>query len=57
MRTVRRPACPNATARLSAMVVVPTPPLGANTVKMREPPCALASRCAVWTACTLLIRS
>ena len=45
MRTVRSPSWPMATARLNARVVLPTPPLGANTVIMRAVPAASADGC------------
>ena len=38
MSTVRCPCWPIATARLNAIVVLPTPPLGANTDTTRDPP-------------------
>ena len=38
IRTVRGPSWPSATARLNAIVVLPTPPLGAKTVIIRAEP-------------------
>ena len=38
MSTVRIPSWPTATARLKAMVVLPTPPLGAKIVTIRAVP-------------------
>ena len=57
MRTVRLPSCPMATARLNAMVVLPTPPFGAKTLNRREVPPSSVAWNAVWTALTLLTRS
>ena len=42
MSTVLWPSCPTATAMLKAMVVLPTPPLGAKTVTIRADPSGLA---------------
>ena len=57
MRTVRLPSWPMATARLNAIVVLPTPPFGAKTLYIREaPPSSLAWK-ARWTAFTRLMRS
>ena len=50
MRTVREPCWPTATARLNARVVLPTPPLGANSVIIRAVP-KLSSVAAVWWTC------
>ena len=57
MSAVRRPAWLNATDRLSATVVVPTPPLGAKTVTIRAFPAAWVSWNVDWTAWIRLIRS
>ena len=46
-----------ATARLRAIVVVPTPPFGAKTVNRRDSPIACDSWNAVRTAWIRLIRS
>ena len=57
MSAVRLPAWLNATDRLSAIVVVPTPPFGAKTVTRRELPVACVSWKVAWTAWIRLIRS
>ena len=55
-RTVRSPCWARATARLNAMVVLPTPPLGANTAIMRAVLAASATAAACW-ACWMPVTS
>ena len=54
---VRLPAWPKATARLSAIVVVPTPPFGAKTVTSFELPADWVSWNRAWTPWIRLMRS
>ena len=57
MRTVRWPSWPSATARLNAIVVLPTPPFGAKTDMIRVPIVAWSALKSLRTWAIRVIRS